>query len=172
MTATSPSAPRHRDPATPRGAPALAAGLAGWLLLCFAAAAAGALFPPGEWYAALAKPSWTPPGWLFGPVWTVLYVVMAVAAWRVWRAPDSPARSLALGLMLAQLLLNAAWSGLFFGLRSPALAFLDICALWALLVWLMFAFRRVDAAAGWMIVPYLAWVSFALVLNGAIWQAQ
>ena len=132
----------------------------------------GAFFPPGEWYQSIAKPSWTPPGWLFGPVWTVLYALMAVAAWRVWRTAPAPARSLALGLMLAQLVLNAAWSPLFFGLRSPALAFVDICALWLALVWTMVAFRRVDAPAGWMLVPYLAWVSFALVLNGAIWQAQ
>jgi tryptophan-rich sensory protein len=172
MSATPHAPHRHRDPAAARGGPTLAAGLIGWLLLCFGAAAMGAFFPPGEWYQSIAKPSWTPPGWLFGPVWTVLYALMAVAAWRVWRTAPAPARSLALGLMLAQLVLNAAWSPLFFGLRSPALAFVDICALWLALVWTMVAFRRVDAPAGWMLVPYLAWVSFALVLNGAIWQVQ
>lgn len=160
--------PTTNDSLPPRGRAALALGLLGWMALSAVAAASGALFPPGEWYAAIAKPSWTPPGWLFGPVWSLLYVLMALAAWRVWRSPPSPARRLALALMLAQWLLNAAWSGLFFGLRSPLLALVDIVALWGLLAWILVAFRRVDPPASWMMAPYFAWVGFAMVLNATI----
>ena len=107
-----------------------ALGFAGWLVLCFAAAALGGFFLPGEWYAQLRKPSWNPPGWIFGPVWTALYTMMAVAAWLVWRRGGFAAQRVPLGLFLLQLLLNAAWSPLFFGLHHPALAFVEIVMLW------------------------------------------
>lgn len=148
-------------------------GLAGWVLLCFAAAGLGSVATahsiPG-WYDGLAKPSWTPPAWLFGPVWTVLYLAMAVAAWLVWRPGGFGARRTALGLFLVQLALNVAWSALFFGLRRPDLGLADIGLLWVAIVFTLLAFRRSSRLAGWLFVPYLLWVSFASALNFAIWR--
>jgi translocator protein len=145
-------------------------GLAGWLLLCFAAAAGGAVFMPGEWYASLEKPAWNPPGWIFGPVWSALYAMMAVAAWLVWKRGGFAAQRKALGLFLAQLFLNALWTPLFFGLQQPGLAFAEILLLWLVIVATLIAFRRVSRPAFWLLVPYLAWVSFAAVLNGTLWR--
>ena len=145
-------------------------GLAFFLVLCFLAAALGTLFMPGEWYTGLRKPAWNPPGWVFGPVWTLLYIMMAVAAALVWQCGGFVRRRLPLGLFLAQLLLNAIWTPLFFGLRSPALGFADICLLWLMLLATIAAFRRVRAAAAVLLLPYLAWVTFAAVLNLAIWR--
>ena len=105
-------------------------GLIGWLLLCFAPALLGARFMPGEWYAALQKPAWNPPGWIFGPVWSALYTMMAVAAWLVWKRGGFAGQSRPLGWFLAQLILNAAWTPLFFGLHRPDLAFAEILLLW------------------------------------------
>ena len=146
---------------------------AGFVAVCFAAAAIGQIAISGdryEWYARLAKPSFTPPGWLFGPVWTALYVSMGLAAWLVWRRRGSAAVGLPLGLFAVQLALNAAWTPLFFGLQRPAVAFADIVALWAAIAATTWAFFRVSAPAGWLMAPYLAWVSFASVLNFAIWR--
>jgi tryptophan-rich sensory protein len=122
------------------------------------------------WYAEIAKPSWTPPGWLFGPVWTVLYVMMAAAAWLVWRTAGWPAARPALILFGVQLLLNAAWTPIFFGLHRPGLAFAEILALWAAIGATLVAFWRVFPAAALLLVPYWLWVSFASVLNCAIWR--
>ena len=153
--------------------PARYPALALFLLATFAAGAIGstATFENVRvWYPTLAKPSWTPPGWLFGPVWSCLYVAMAVAAWRVWRLAAPGAARSVVGLYGAQLVLNALWSILFFRLRSPGLALVEIVVLWALLVVLLVRFWRADRIAGWLWAPYVAWVSFASVLNGAIWQ--
>ena len=147
--------------------------LAGFIAACLAAGAVGSLLSgsePGAWYAGLRKPAFNPPGWVFGPVWTVLYVCMAVAAWLVWRCRAAPGRGRALGLFGAQLALNAAWTGLFFGLRSPGLALAEIVALLVLIAWTAWAFRGVRRAAGWLMAPYLAWVAFAAVLNLALWR--
>ncbi len=144
--------------------------LVGWLLLCFGAAALGAFFPPSEWYASLNKPSWNPPAWVFGPVWSMLYTMMAVAAWRVWRKGGFAQQRLPLGLFLVQLALNAAWSPLFFGLQRPGIAFAEIILLWLAIACTIVVFRRVDRVAAWLLVPYLAWVSFAAVLNGTLWR--
>ncbi|MBI5686652.1 MAG: tryptophan-rich sensory protein [Verrucomicrobia bacterium] len=144
--------------------------LVGWVALCFGAAAFGGMFGPGEWYASLRKPSWNPPNWIFGPVWTMLYIMMAVAAWRVWRFGSGDGRQKALGLFFAQLCLNAAWTPLFFGLKHPALAFGDIVLLWLSLGATTVAFFKMDRVAGWLMVPYLAWVSFAAVLNAVLWR--
>lgn len=144
--------------------------LAGWLLLCFAAAASGAVFMPGEWYAALAKPAWNPPGWLFGPVWSVLYTMMAVAAWLVWMQGGFAVRRGSLMAFLVQLALNAVWTPLFFGLHRPDAAFAVIILLWLAIAWTIAAFARVHRTAAWLLAPYLAWVSFAAVLNGALWR--
>jgi translocator protein len=144
--------------------------LIGWLLLCFGAAAPGALFPPGEWYAGLNKPSWHPPSWVFGPVWSTLYVMMAVAAWLVWRQGGFARQRWPLALFLVQLALNAAWSPLFFGMQRIGLAFAEIIVLWLAIASTVVAFWRVHRVAGWLLMPYLAWVSFAAVLNGTLWR--
>jgi benzodiazapine receptor len=145
-------------------------GLCGWVLLCFAAAAPGAVFMPGEWYAALRKPTWNPPGWIFGPVWSALYTMMAVAAWLVWRRGGFAAQRRPLTLFLAQLALNAAWTPLFFGLHRPGVAFAEIVLLWLAIAWTLATFWRGHRAAAWMLVPYLAWVSFAALLNFTLWR--
>lgn len=138
----------------------------------FAAGAIGSLATFANvrtWYPLLHKPSWNPPSWIFGPVWTVLYVLMAVAIWRAWRASSSDAvRSRLVIGYFGQLALNAGWSIIFFGLKQPAWAFIDIIALWALLVALQIDIRRADQLAGWLWLPYLLWVSFATALNFAI----
>lgn len=145
-------------------------GLVGWLLLCFAAAALGGLFPPDEWYAQLAKPAWNPPNWIFGPVWTALYTMMAVAAWLVWRKNGFRAQIRPLGLFLLQLMLNAAWSPFFFGLKSPALAFVIIVLLWLAILATTYTFWRTHRVSCALMLPYLAWVTFAAALNFALWQ--
>ncbi len=144
--------------------------LAGWLLLCFAAASFGGLFVPGEWYATLKKPAWNPPSWVFGPVWSALYTMMAVAAWLVWRQGGFATQRRPLGLFLAQLALNAAWTPLFFGLRNPGLAFAEMVLLWLAIAATIAAFRPVSRTAMCLLTPYLAWVSFAAALNFALWR--
>jgi translocator protein len=145
-------------------------GFFGWLLLCFAASSLGAFFMPGEWYAGLAKPSWNPPGWIFGPVWTLLYTIMAVASWLVWKRGGWAVQRRPLTFFVVQLGLNAAWTPLFFGLQRPGWAFAEILLLWVAIVGTIAAFRPVSRAAAWLLVPYLAWVSFAAVLNGTLWR--
>ena len=145
------------------------AALAGFLVLTFLAPLAGAGSMPGEWYANLAKPDWTPPGWLFGPAWTILYILMAVAAWMVWQRVGW---TRPLWLWLAQLALNAAWSPIFFGAKQPGWAFAEIIALWLAIAATIATFMKVNRRAAWLLIPYLAWVSFATVLNCAIWRLQ
>ncbi|GDX08252.1 sensory protein TspO [Verrucomicrobiota bacterium] len=145
-------------------------GLCGWLLLCFAAASPGAVFMPGEWFAALKKPAWNPPSWIFGPVWTALYAMMAAAAWLVWQRGGWKEQRKPLLIFLAQLALNAVWTPLFFGLHRPGVAFAEIVLLWLAIVATLVAFRPVNRTAAWLLVPYLAWVSFAAVLNGTLWR--
>lgn len=138
------------------------------LALVVAAALFGSQFMPGAWYAGLAKPAWTPPNWLFGPAWTTLYLLMALAAWKVWiavRRVDG-----ALLLYLVQLVLNALWSWLFFGLQRPDLALANIVVLWLLILATIVLFWRRDRLAGALMLPYLAWVGFATALNLAIWR--
>jgi tryptophan-rich sensory protein len=147
-----------------------ALALAGWFALCFSAAAVGGLFPPDDWYARLEKPAWNPPGWIFGPVWTVLYAMMAIAAWLVWRRGGDSGRRVGLPLFLLQLLFNALWSPLFFGRRDPALAFVDLVMLWLALLATLVAFWKALPLAGRLLLPYLAWVTFAGALNLAIWR--
>jgi tryptophan-rich sensory protein len=148
----------------------LVLGLAGWLFLCFAAAATGALFTPGEWYASLNKPEWNPPAWVFGPVWSALYTMMAVAAWLVWKQGGFIAQRRPMVVFLVQLVLNAAWTPLFFGLHQPGLAFAGILLLWLAIAGTITVFWQVHRVAAGLLVPYLAWVSFAAVLNWTLWR--
>jgi benzodiazapine receptor len=148
-------------------------GLAVSIALCFGAALLGSVFTTPSiptWYAGLIKPSWTPPDWVFGPVWSALYVMMAVAAWLVWRRGGLAAARLPVTLFMIQLALNAAWSILFFGLRLPGVAFAEIVILWFAILVTSIAFRQLNRAAGYLLLPYLFWVSFAAALNFAIWQ--
>jgi len=147
-------------------------GLAGWLALVFVAATVGAAasINAGVFYAQLVRPEWAPPSWVFGPAWTVLYVLMGIAAWLVWRVEGYRAARGALALFLVQLALNALWSWLFFGWHRGALAFVDILLLWVLIVATLIAFWRVRRLAGVLLLPYLLWVSFASALNYAVWQ--
>lgn len=157
-------------PPTRSSGPHQALAFFGWLVLCFAAASLGGIFMPGEWYASLTKPSWNPPGWIFGPVWSVLYIMMAVAAWLLWREGGWARQRKPLLLFLVQLWLNAAWTPLFFGLQMPGVALAEIVLLRVAIVLTLTAFRPVNRAAAWLLVPYLAWVSFAAVLNFTLWR--
>ncbi|MGL5017817.1 MAG: TspO/MBR family protein [Luteolibacter sp.] len=144
--------------------------LLGWLLLCFAAAGTAAFVSPGGWYAEINKPAWNPPAWIFGPAWTFLYITMAVAAWLVWCEGGWRAQGRALGLFVLQWSLNALWTPLFFGLHRPGLALIEILALWLAILATLIAFWRVRRAAGVLLLPYLAWVTFATALNFTIWR--
>lgn len=141
--------------------------LAVWIAVSMSAGFIGSRFPPGQWYQELEKPSWNPPGWLFGPVWTLLYILMGIAVWMVWRERGF---STGVYLFVIQLVLNALWSWLFFGLNRPDLAFFEIVLLWGLILATMILFWRVRPAAGALFVPYLLWVSFASVLNHTLWK--
>jgi translocator protein len=147
--------------------------LALFVAVCIAVSGAGALFTADSvrhWYPMLQKPAWTPPSWLFGPVWTILYIMMACAAWLVWRRRASASVNGALGLFVFQLALNAAWSPLFFGLRNPLAGLLDIVPLWASILATIASFWKISPVAGTLLVPYWLWVSFATALNFAIWR--
>jgi benzodiazapine receptor len=141
-------------------------------LLCFLAAGLGSLFTMasvGGWYTTLAKPAWSPPDWIFGPVWTVLYATMAVGGWLVWRR-GGLASVPALRWFAVQLVLNVGWSVVFFGLRMPGLAVIEIVVLWLAIGATLMTSWRVSRPASILLVPYLLWVSFAAALNFAIWR--
>lgn len=149
-----------------------ALGLIGFVLVCFAVAGvAGAVTADtvDTWYRTLDKPAFTPPDWIFAPVWTVLYAAMAIAGWRVWRRTGFAGGRTALTLFAIQLLLNGAWSLLFFGGHRIGLALIDIVLLLLAIVATTFAFWRIDRVAGVLFVPYLLWVGYAAALNAAIW---
>jgi benzodiazapine receptor len=148
-------------------------GLLLLIVLCLGAGALGAVATTPEiegWYQTIAKPLWTPPDYVFGPVWTTLYVLMAIAGWLVWKRTGFKSAMMPLTLFAAQLVLNIAWSWIFFGLHEPGWAFAEIVILWPAIVATTLAFFGSSKIAGWMMVPYLAWVSFATVLNFAIWR--
>lgn len=143
------------------------------LALCFGVAGLGGYWTSstvGTWYQTLRKPSWTPPGWIFGPVWTLLYAMMAVAAWLIWLRRSESGTTLALTLFAIQLAFNLAWSGLFFALKSPAAGLADILLLWLAILATLLAFWRISTPAGLLLLPYLLWVSFATALNFALWR--
>lgn len=143
--------------------------LAGWLLVTFAAAALGAIASAdaGTFYAQLERPAWAPPAWVFGPVWTVLYALMGVSAWLVWRRAGFTRAHL---VFLCQLAVNALWSWLFFAWKQGALAFIEALVLWMLIAATAIAFWRLHRAAALLLVPYALWVAFAVALTYAVWQ--
>jgi translocator protein len=141
--------------------------LIGLTVVTFLAPLLGAIFPPGDWYGTLNKPSWNPPGWLFGPVWTILYLMMATAAWLVWKRCGW---GKALGWYGVQLALNAAWTPVFFGAQQPGWALVTIIALWSAIGVTSIGFFRASRVAWWLMMPYLGWVSFAAVLNYTLWR--
>ncbi|WP_374307935.1 TspO/MBR family protein [Dongia sp.] len=136
----------------------LVSSLGGWLT-------AGSI---GDWYPTLAKPGFNPPDWVFAPVWSTLFLLMAIAAWRVWRRVGWAAGRTSQILYFAQLVGNLAWSALFFGLQRPGLALVDCALLLILIIATTWQFRRHDGLAALLMLPYIAWVAFACVLNGAI----
>ncbi len=148
-------------------------GLAVSMAVCFGAAGIGSMLTTpsiGGWYATLAKPAWSPPNWVFGPVWSLLYLAMAVAAWLVWRRVGFPHAASALNLFGVQLVLNVCWSAIFFGAHRPGLALAEILVLWLAILATMVAFRPLSRAAAWLLAPYLLWVAFAATLNFSIWR--
>ena len=147
-------------------------GFIGWALLTFTAAAVGA-FASAEaagFYAELARPPWSPPASVFGPVWSVLYALMAVSAWLVWREHRFAGARTALVLFVVQLAANALWSWLFFALRRGDLAFAEVLILWCLIVATIVSFQRINSLAAILLYPYLAWSTFASALTFAIWR--
>lgn len=149
------------------------AGLIFWLGLCYFTAWTGAQVSPGiasaEWYEAINKPDWNPPSWLFGPVWSTLYTMMGAAVWLVWKKYGFTDAKKAIILFLVQLVLNALWSQIFFGIQELGWAFAEILVLLAAIIATTIAFFEKSRVAGWLMVPYIAWVGFASVLNGSIW---
>jgi benzodiazapine receptor len=147
-------------------------GLIGWLMLTFVAAAVGsaASAESGLFYQQISRPEWAPPGWLFAPVWTILYILMGISAWIVWRVDGFRSAYIALSLFIIQLVLNALWTWIFFVWKQGALAFVEILVLWAMILCTTIAFWRVRALAGILLIPYLAWVSFASVLAFTVWR--
>jgi tryptophan-rich sensory protein len=145
-----------------------AIALLGFVGICFLAAMSGAIFRAGEWYERLAKPWWRPPRWLFAPAWAVLYLTIAVSGWLVWREVGFAAQAFAVyGVSLG---FNAAWSGFFFGLRRPDLAFADIVLLWLSIAATILVFYPLEHNSALLLLPYLCWVSFAAMLNLTIWR--
>jgi tryptophan-rich sensory protein len=148
------------------------------LAISIAITAAGAVLgalasrDAASFYGSLQLPAWAPPSGVFGPVWTLLYLLMAVALWRAWGAAAKGQRAVPIGLYVAQLVANALWSWLFFAWHRGASALIDIGVLWLLIVATMVAFRAHDRWSAWLLAPYLAWVSFAAALNFAVWQAN
>jgi benzodiazapine receptor len=123
-----------------------------------------------SWYFFLDKPSFSPPNWLFAPVWTLLYTLMGIAAYLIWRKKENPKRKETLEIYFLSLILNAWWSFIFFGLGSIGLAFVEIIALWLVIIWTIMRFRKINKTASWLLIPYLFWVSFAAILNFNLWM--
>lgn len=146
--------------------------LLGWLAISYTAAAIGAIasVDAGSFYQQLNRPDWAPPAWVFGPAWSLLYTLMGIAVWLVWRAQGFRAARTALSLFLIQLACNALWSWLFFSWHQGALAFADVLLLWMLILATLVSFWRVRPLAGALLLPYLAWVTFAAALTWSVWQ--
>lgn len=149
-------------------------GLAGWFIVCFIVAALGSIasIQAGEFYNQLQRPSWAPPASIFGPMWSLLYAMMAVSAWLVWRVAGFKANQKALTLFIVQLVVNGFWSWFFFAWQMGAGSFLNIVILWILIVATIVAFWRIQQVAAILLLPYLLWVTFATALNYSVWQAN
>jgi tryptophan-rich sensory protein len=145
-------------------------GLFAFVALNMVAASSGGLFRPGEWYEHLAKPRWRPPNWLFAPAWTLLYSINAYAGWVIWDSGDWEMIRPAMSVYVISLVLNACWSGIFFGLRNPGLALVELVFLWLSILAKIILFLPLDQTAALLLVPYLCWVTFAGILNHAIWK--
>ncbi len=147
-------------------------GLIAWVIICFTTSAIGAFasIQAQSFYGGLVQPTWAPPAWLFGPVWTTLYAMMAVAVWLVWRKGGFKANSSALILFLCQLILNGLWSWMFFAWHLGAGSFINILVLWTAILLTLILFWRAVKLAGILLIPYLLWVSFASALNYTMWQ--
>lgn len=160
------------QPQTPPSMKKQILGLIGWFLISFAASAIGAVasIQAKTFYGELVQPSWAPPAGVFGPVWTLLYAMMAIAAWLVWRAGGLRANRVAFSLFAIQLAFNALWSWLFFAWHLGAWAFANILVLWVFIAATLVTFWRVRPLAGALLIPYLGWVTFAAALNFAVWQ--
>ena len=141
-----------------------------FLLCVVLVASSGAFFKPDEWYRGLSKPSWNPPDWVFGAGWSILYLLIAIAGWRVWERAPEGAALVPMALYGLQLVLNAGWSPLFFGLKRPDWAFAELLCLWLAIVANIAVFYPIDPVAAWLLAPYLAWVTFAGALNLAVWR--
>lgn len=144
--------------------------LAGFFAICFLAASSGGIFSPGDWYEQLAKPRWTPPNWAFPLVWGILFLMIAVAGWLVWRAGSWADIWPALTLYGVQLLFNAGWSAIFFGLKRPDLGLIEVAFLWTSILACILAFVPLSLLAALLMLPYLVWVSIAAMLNYQIWR--
>jgi len=147
--------------------------LLGWFVLCFAVggfAGAGTASDVDGWYRTLVRPSFAPPNWVFAPVWTLLYAMMAIAVWRIGLTPASPTRTWAIALFLAQLALNFAWPWIFFRFHALSFALVEIVALWVLIAATIWTCSRIAPLEAWLMAPYLAWVTFAAALNAGFWR--
>ena len=144
--------------------------LAGFIVLCLAVGSVSGILTAQsvqEWYPSLNKPFFNPPNWVFGPAWTVLFLMMAVAAWRVWL--EGEVAKPALNLFFIQLILNFSWTIIFFGMKNIGLALIEIIVFWIMIAFTLRAFMKISRPAGWMMAPYLAWVTFAATLNASFW---
>jgi len=143
------------------------------LIICQLAGVIGSLFTASSiptWYAALNKPSFNPPNWIFAPVWIFLYILMGISFYLIWRKSDIPNFGLLMSVFIFQLVLNAFWTIIFFGLKSPLYAFIEIVVLWVSILYCIITFYRVSKTASVLLIPYLLWVSFAAVLNFSLWK--
>jgi benzodiazapine receptor len=146
--------------------------LAGMIFLCLIVELLGGWLTSQsvhDWYPLLKKPFWTPPPFVFGPVWTILYLLMAIALWLVWKEPVAKSKKTAYTFFSLQLFFNLIWSGLFFALRSPLMGLIDILILYGFIIATMVSFYRIKPLAAYLLIPYLCWVSYAITLNAAIW---
>lgn len=142
--------------------------LAGFFAAAFVAASSGAVFKPDDWYLSLRKPGWTPKPWVFPVVWTPLYIAIALAGWLAWR--QTGLFTLAFVFYAAQMVLNAGWSAIFFGLRRPDLALAELALLWLAILATLLGFAPSSPAAAWLLAPYLLWVTIAGALNASVWR--
>jgi benzodiazapine receptor len=141
-----------------------------FLFIAFLPGIIASQFSPGQWYMALHRPSWTPPGWIFAPVWTILYFMIGLAGYWAWNNSDPGNRKIPFSVFALQLILNATWSFVFFGLNSLPLSVVNITALWSLILANMVIFYRLSSIAGYLLIPYFLWSTFAAVVNWSIWR--